>query len=342
LTKIDIVLDKKTYYPGEKVKGIVKLMHGEHFWERSEDAKLYLAANGIEKTTVVEKVLVDVIDPNTGKPVTDPNTGQPVKREEKVLVDVIDPNTGKPVTDPNTGQPVKREEYETRSQSHTFFNRSLSSQIQSLGSPLGDGYVKIDKGTKEASFEFTLSEESGELFQSYDGKSILVSYSMTGLVDKKSVLRIDARTNIPFSVFKKPVTEGPSNKINVTSESEFLRLNLEAEKDLCARGDLLKGKVTLNNPSKKSVARLEVGIRSIEKAVADGVLSETFGTSHMQGLAGTWSSGDSRTFELKIPSELTPSFQGINAEYRWELTARVDSAGSLAEDLFTVHRITIT
>jgi hypothetical protein len=312
LTKINISLDKNEYSTGEKVKGIFKLTHGEHFWERSEDAKIYLEATGVEKTEVIEKIPVDVIDQNTGQPVTDPNTGQPAKREE----------------------------YVTRSQSFTFFKQSLSSQIRSLGTPSSDGYLRIDKGTKEAPFEFTLAGD-GKLFESYDGDAIKILYDLTGLVDKKAILRIDARAEIPFKVLKKPQVEGQSNQVNITSQNNLMALRLEAEKDMFVRRDVIRGKVTLNNPSKTHIARLEVGMRSTEKVVVNGVYSETFGATHMQSLAGSWSSGDSRTFELKIPSQLAPTFQGINSEYRWELAARSDSAGNLPEDLFAVHGITI-
>lgn len=311
LTKVELDIDKDVYSVGEKIKGTFKLTHGG-FFEKPEDVKIYLEARGEEKVEVIEKVLVDVIDPNTNQPVKDPKTGQPVKE-------------------------VK---YVPRSQTYTFLKKSLSSRVRSLGTPSSDGYVRIQEGTKSAPFEFVL-DGNGELFESFNGNTVKITYLLIGLVDKKSLLAIDARHELPFRVIKKPEIIGQPSKLSETSQNKFMTLTLEAGSDNFRRGDVIDGKVTLNNPSNRHIERVEVGIRSVEIAVANDVHSETFGANHVQGLAGSWSSGDSRTFKVKIPPTLTPSFTGINSEYNWELSARASSAGSLAEDLFATHQITI-
>jgi hypothetical protein len=311
LTKVELDIDKDVYSVGEKIKGTFKLIHGG-FFEKAEDVKIYLEARGEEKVEVIEKVVVDVVDPNTNQPVKDPQTGQPVKE-------------------------VK---YVPRTQSYTFLKKSLSSKVRSLGTPSSDGYLRIEEGTKSAPFEFVL-EGNGGLFESFNGNTIKISYLLIGLVDKKSLLAIDARHELPFRVIKKPEINGQPSKLSESSQNRFMRLTLEAGSDNFRRGDIIDGKVTLNNPSNRHIERVEVGIRSVEIAVANDVRSEIFGANHVQGLAGSWSSGDSRTFKLKIPPTLTPSFTGINSEYNWELSVRASSAGSLAEDLFATHQITI-
>lgn len=311
LTKVELDIDKDVYTIGEKIKGTFKLTHGG-FFENPEDVKIYLEAKGEEKVEVIEKVLVDVIDPNTNQPVRDPKSGQPVKEVQ----------------------------YVPRSQTYTFLKKSLSSQVRSLGTPSSDGYVRIEEGTKSAPFEFVL-EGNGGMFESFNGNTIKITYLLIGLVDKKSLIAIDARHELPFRVIRIPEIDGQPVKISETSQNSFMTLTLEAERDKFRRGDVIDGKVTLNNPSNRHIERVEVGIRSIEIAVVNGVRSETFGVDHIQGLAGSWSSGDSRTFKVKIPPTLTPSFTGINSEYHWELSARAHSAGSLAEDLFGTHQITI-
>ena len=298
------MLDKKEYAIGEKINGKFQVTHGEHVWEGPTEAKIFLEAKGIEKTEVLEKVIT--------------------KR-----------------TDPRTGRSTEQETYITRSQSDIFFRRSLSSQVQSVGSPSSDGHVKIDTGTKEAPFAITLDADR-ELFESYDGKSIKITYTLTGVVDKKDFWSgSDAKEEVTFKVVKKPIVIGQPNKVNVSSKNELMTLNLEAERDRYARGEVLKGKVTLNNPSHKNINAVEVGIRSIEKALADGETRHTDIGQYIQPLNGNWNNGDSRTFDLKIPAESTPTFQAKNSQFRWELVARADTSSNFVEDLFAVGEIMV-
>jgi hypothetical protein len=302
LTSIEIKLDKDAYLKGDKVKGKFKLTHGEFFWEGPTKVKIYLEAKGEENVEVLEKKIVET-------------------------------------TDPSTGQTTKQEEITKHYASDTFFKKPLSYQVRnSLGTPTGNGLVTIDKGTKEASFEFTL-EADKELFQSYEGSAAKILYYVTGVVDKEGLF--DTRREFTFKVATKSTAVGQPNKVNAISKGNLMTLSLEAEKDIYARGDVIKGKVTLDNPAKRNIAGLYIGIRSIERALAEGFSSEVPKESHTQPISGNWNVGDSRTFQLKIPENLTPTYQATNSEYYWEIIARADTASNFAQDLFTVERITI-
>ena len=109
MTKVELDIDKVVYTIGGKIKGTFRLTHGGVF-ENPENVKIYLEAKGEEKVEVIEKVHVDVIDPNTNQPARDPTTGQPVKEVQ----------------------------YFPRSQTYTFLKKSLSSQVRSLGTPSSD------------------------------------------------------------------------------------------------------------------------------------------------------------------------------------------------------------
>ncbi|MGA9153649.1 MAG: hypothetical protein WBZ36_23965 [Candidatus Nitrosopolaris sp.] len=60
----------------------------------------------------------------------------------------------------------------------------------------------------------------------------------------------------------------PSNKIvAVVPPTDNFKFDLEVEKDVYSRGDIIKGKITFENPLKKDIDKVEVGIDGTESVV---------------------------------------------------------------------------
>ena len=115
------MLEKAEYLVGETVSGIMRLTHGEHFWDKPVDAKVSLNATGVETAIMMRPVTKTQYDSNRN--------------------------------------PIQVQAQEQHSQSNTFYFKSLDSQLSSLGTPSTGGLMRIDKGTKESKFQFVLDQD---------------------------------------------------------------------------------------------------------------------------------------------------------------------------------------
>ena len=314
MTKINLIMDKQSYSLGEKVKGTFKLSHGEGLlgWlEHPIEAKIVLESTGEEKAKVLEKVLVSV--PAT----TDVN-------QDGVI---------------NSDDATQQTNIVEHSESNVFLKRTIDLPVQSLGTPTSGGYVTIGIGTKEVPFEFVL-DGTGQMLESYSGVNASVEYRLKGIVDKKPFFAIDAYEEVNFIVQNDQGTNQNASNISEKAKNEYLSMELTAEKDIFKIGESIAGKLTLDNPSRIDIRSVEVAIRGIEKATAEKLQVENI-TEHKVQIAGNWNSGDSRSFDLKIPSEAKRSYLGKLSKYSWEIAASVTMSSSLGSNLYLTHPIKI-
>lgn len=80
-------------------------------------------------------------------------------------------------------------------------------------------------------------------------------------------------------------------------------LNLEVEKDVYSSGDIIKGKITFENPLKKDIDKVEVEIDGTESVVVteNEQPIQSIVEQYKYPINGNWRAGDSKIFELKIP-----------------------------------------
>lgn len=312
MTKVELKLDKPSYTIGEKVTGTFTLTHGDGWFDKPVDVKVSLWGDGIESTKVLEKKLVTV--PAN----TDVN-------QDGVV---------------NADDTIQKTEIVEHAQSNNFWHKVIDLPLKSLGTPTSDGYITIDIGTKQVPFTFEL-QGSGQMIESYGGTSAFIYYELNAIVDKKPFFAIDTHGGISFTVVDPPRTIQNPNSIFEKSHNEYLTLELNAERDKFTVGESIKGKITLDNPSRVDIASVELGIRGIENASADNLHVENISYDYKQKVSGDWNSGDSRTVAFEIPGQAKRSYLGMLSKYSWEIAVIVTMSSQLGSNLYLTHPIQI-
>lgn len=309
MTQIEISLDKQSYTSGGKVNGTFKLTHGDGWFDKAVEVKIYLEATGVEKTKVLEKVTVTVpadIDVN----------------KDGVI---------------NADDTVNKIETIQHSQSSLFWKKAVDLPLQMLGTPTANGYILIDRGTKQAPFEFDLTSDH-HMLESYNGTDATIWYQLSAKVDKK--LALDVHKEIGFVVTENHEVSTEYNAIKENVKNEYLELELEVEKDMYAPGDKILGKLTLKNPSSGEINLVEIGLRGTEVASADKLQSQN-NSDYKQAIPGNWNMEDSKSFEFIIPIQAKRSYLGQLSKYSWEIIAMVNMSSKLGSDLHVSHTIRI-
>jgi hypothetical protein len=300
LTKVELYLNKPEYNLGDKVQGTFKISH-DGWFDKPVDVKPLFEVIGEEISTVIEKKNITTTDAN----------GRPVTEEQQI---------------PHTA-------------TNTFFKKDLSSQIITLGTPTSNGYILLEKGTKEIPFELVLDTAS-VMLETYDGVNVEIQYKLNVIIDKKPFLAIDSRKLLMFTVLSKKINI-QQNSVNEIAEDKLVRLNLKMDKDTFSVGDSIKGKIQVTNSLRKTIRKVEVGLRAIERATADNLLIESEVQNIKNEVIGNWTQGDIRDFEFVVPLQTKKSFRGKFSEYYWEIIVIADLDSPMVQDLFVKHRIFI-
>jgi hypothetical protein len=300
LTKIELYLNKPEYSLGDKVQGTFKISH-DGWFDKPVEVKPFFEVLGEEVSTVIEKKTVTT----TG---TD---GRPVTEVQQI------PHTSK----------------------NTFFKKDLSTQLLKLGTLTSNGYILLEKGTKEIPFEFVLDDAS-VLLETYDGTNVEIYYKLNVVIDKKPFLALDTLKQLMFPVLGKKHNI-QSNSVNEIEEDRLVKLNLKMDKDTISTSDSIKGQIQITNSLRTPIKNVEVGLRGIERATADNLIVESDLQNIRTEVQGNWTIGDIRDFEIVLPVHVKKSFRGKFSEYYWEIIVKADLGSPTRPDLLVKSRIYI-
>lgn len=313
MTKAELILDKQKYQPGEIVSGIFRLIHGDGWFDKPVDVKISLWAFGTENTSIGESTYVTV--PAT----TDTN-------QDGVV---------------NSDDTTQQEKVVYHYEANEFWRKRIDLPLDSLGTPSSNGYVKIETKTREVPFEFVLDDSNSNLLESYNGINASVTYGVSCIVDKKPLLAIDVHETEYFKVIDSQKTVPDPSSIYERAENEHIKLELFAERNKFLVGDTIRGKITLDNPSRVNIKSVEIGLRGIEKATADNLHTEKIDYNNKVQISGNWNSGDSRTFEFDIPNNAKRNYLGTFSKYSWEIAAVATMSSNLGSNLYLTHPVQI-
>jgi hypothetical protein len=300
LTKIELYLNKPEYSLGDTVQGTFKISH-DGWFDKPVEVKPFFEVLGEEVSTVIEKKTVTT----TG---TD---GRPVTEEQQI------PHTSK----------------------NTFFKKDLSSQLLKLGTLTSNGYILLEKGTKELPFEFVLDEAS-VMLETYDGTNVEIYYKLNVVIDKKPFLALDTLKQLMFPVLGKKHNIQP-NSVNEIEEDKLVKLHLRMDTNTIPINDSIKGQIQITNSLRTPIKNVEVGVRGIERATADNLIIESDLQNIKTEVKGNWTIGDIRDFEFVIPAYAKKSFRGKFSEYYWEILVKADLGSPTRPDLLVKSRIYI-
>ena len=230
----------------------------------------------------------------------------------------------------------------TSQESNVFFSKDLSQFLNSIGTKVKDddnyNMLQVPGGITKVPFEFTIPDDA---LESYEGKYAMTIYKIEAAANMPR--RLDIGKSLSFNVFNqkrnnmkfdRAIREEIKEKTN-----SGIRLELEGEKNTFSPGEIIRGKIIIEDSKISSkIRKAELILGAIEFVQAQGKKKRTeIFPNYKEKIKGKieWNKDDNSSnipFETHIPKDIKRSYLGKYYEYYWLLEAKVDIPWS--DDLY--------
>lgn len=222
----------------------------------------------------------------------------------------------------------------TPQESNVFFSKDLSHFLDSIGTKIeedeDDNMLEVPGVITMVPFEFSIPDDA---LESYEGKYARTVYKIEAAANMPR--RLDIGKSLSFNVvnqkrkhvkFDRAITEEIKEKRN-----SGIKLELEGDKNTFSPGEIIRGKITIED-SKISlkIRKAELILGAIEFVQAQGNKKRTeIFPNYKEKIEGKieWNKDDNSSiiqFETHIPKDVKRSYLGKYSEYYWLLEAKVD------------------
>jgi hypothetical protein len=221
-------------------------------------------------------------------------------------------------------------------ESNAFFSKDLSQFLNSIGTKIEEddhndnNMLQVGGGITNVPFEFTIPDDA---LESYEGKHARTIYKIEAAANMPK--RLDIGKSLSFNVFnqkRKHVKFERAVREEITEKTNSgIRLELEGGKNTFSPGEIIRGKITIED-SKLSpkIRKAELILGAIEFVQAQGQKKRTeIFPNYKEKIKGKieWNKDDNSSvipFETHIPKDIKRSYLGKYSEYYWLLEAKVD------------------
>src|SRR5215217_146372 len=220
----------------------------------------------------------------------------------------------------------------TYDESNIFFSKDLSNFLNSIGTKVEDDMLQMPGGITKVPFEFSIPDDA---LESYEGKYAMTIYKIEAALNMPK--KLDIGKSLSFTVFNqkrknmkfdRAIREELNEKTN-----SGIRLELEGEgnKNTFSPGDIIRGKITIEDSKISSkIRKVELILGAVEFVQAQGKKKRTnIYPNYKEEIEGKieWNKDDNSSniqFETHIPKDIRRSYLGKYSEYYWLLEAKVD------------------
>jgi Arrestin (or S-antigen), N-terminal domain len=231
----------------------------------------------------------------------------------------------------------------TAQESNVFFSKDLSHFLSSIGTEIeddgdkNDNILKVAGGITKVPFEFSIPDDA---LESYEDKYARTLYKIEAAVNMPR--RLDIDRSLFFTVFNQKrkhmkfdsaITEEIKEKTN-----SGIRLELEGDKNTFSPGEIIRGKITIED-SKLSpkIRKVDLILGAVEFVQAQGKKKRTeIFPNYKERIEWNKASDSSSSavvpFKMHIPKDIKRSYLGKYSEYYWLIEAKVDIPWS--DDLY--------
>jgi len=235
---------------------------------------------------------------------------------------------------------------ENYSSSNIFFQQDLSHFLDTTnGSHYHNGTWELENGVKVIPFQFAIPPDA---LESYEGKYAKILYTINAK-QAKNYFHMNINETLSFMIENVENSERSIPMRTVVSEAQNkngISFKVEIEKDTFSPGGTIRGKLVINNTSKKKINGATLFLRGKEYAIGQEDVSAEIDFNGLSFKLPIKRKGkkskemvtvsecaksyvelndlDTVPFEIQIPEDVIRSYNGKVSNYSWILATKLD------------------